>query len=206
MSENPAVANAANGPEAKAEAKEQVQVQPANAESSGQTQEPSVADVMASNARLLEESRKYKERAQKAEKAIEERERKTAEEQGRYKELFEKAEAKLQNYQKLSLQEKIKNAVGAAGQKHGCVDSEALIKLGNHGLIQYDEETLEIHGAEIFVEEAKKAYPYLFKQSSQSVINPVAPGGAPALTKDPRKYTVDDKKNLMTEGLESLYK
>jgi hypothetical protein len=127
--------------------------------------------------RLLEESKKWKERAVKAEKELEAKSKAEQAEKGQYKDLYEKEQEKFSNLRKSFLKEKINSSVSVVATKHGCVDTDALLRLGNLEHLQFDEDTGMVHGVDTFVEETKKARPFLFNQAKPPTINPTAPGG-----------------------------
>ena len=132
------------------------------------------------NARLLAESKKNKATAQELKQKLakyEAAENAAMAEQQRFKELYEKAEAARQTLFKTVIKEKIKSSVADKALKAGCVDVDGLIKLGNSELLQYDEDSLEVHGVDTFVEEAMKSKPYLFQSAKTPSINPTTPGG-----------------------------
>ena len=129
------------------------------------------------NARLLDESKKYKKAYQDTRSKLEELEKSKLQEQQKYKELYEQTEQKYQGLYKSLVKEKIRSSVADKASKAGCLDVDALLKLGNAELLQLDEDTLDVHGADTFVEEAKKAKPYLFQAAKASNINATTPGG-----------------------------
>jgi hypothetical protein len=132
------------------------------------------------NARLLAESKKNKTLAQELKQKLakyEAAENSAMQEQQRFKELYEKSEAARQSLFKTVIKEKIKSSVADKALKAGCVDVDGLIKLGNAELLRYDEESLEVHGVDTFVEEAMKSKPYLFQSAKTPTINPATPGG-----------------------------
>jgi hypothetical protein len=140
--------------------------------------EPSVSE------RLLFESQKNKKSARDAEKKyletkkqLEEFKNQQLQEQGKYKELYDSLREKHEGLQRTTLEREIDTGVKLFAKDSGCVDVDALLKLGNRQLLQYDEETGQVHGSEVFVEEARKNYPYLFNTQSKPVINPSTPGG-----------------------------
>ncbi|MCH7706712.1 MAG: hypothetical protein IIB33_06660 [Chloroflexi bacterium] len=67
----------------------------------------------------------------------------------------------------------------------GCVSVDDLMAPGNADLIQFDPKTGEVHGVDMFVNQAKTEKAYLFQQAPTPVINPVRPAG-PAIVKGPQ--------------------
>lgn len=129
------------------------------------------------NERLLAESKHNKKRAQDLQAKLNEMEKSTLQEQAKYKELWQKSEEKYQGLYKSLVKEKIRTAVSDKASKAGCRDVDDLLKLGDVRLLQINEETLEVEGADVFVEEVKKVKPYLFATQNTPTINPATPGG-----------------------------
>ncbi len=133
---------------------------------------------------LVYESRKFKERAQKAEAAQRDSKKKLdslqatqLQEQGKYKELYESEKNRREGLQKSVLERELENSVKLQAKDAGCVDVNVLYKVGSKELLQFDEDTGQVHGAEAFVEDAKQKFPYLFSLVKPPVINPTAPQG-----------------------------
>lgn len=129
------------------------------------------------NERLLNESKKYKSLYQQTKQELDKQQKAKLEEQNRFKELYEQEQSKYQALYKNLVKEKIKAKVTEHATKAGCVNVEDLLRLGNVELLQVDEESLEVYGAETFVEDTKKQKPYLFNASKPQAINPATPGG-----------------------------
>lgn len=151
--------------------------QTANAEAVNTAEQTETTASPELNERLLAESKQYKKKFQEAKAKLEELEKSKLQEQSKFKELYEKTEEKYQSLYKSLIKEKVKTAVVDKASKAGCVSVEDLLKLGNTSLLQIDEETLEVQGADVFVEEAKKEKPYLFAMAKTSTINSATPGG-----------------------------
>lgn len=127
--------------------------------------------------RELRESKKWKSRAIQAEKAIKEQQAKAAEEQGKFKELYETERKARQELSVKVIKEKINSSVKTFAAKAGCIDTDAVLALGDMSLLQIDEDTNEVFGADTFVEAVKKAKPYLFQAQRPPTINAASPGG-----------------------------
>lgn len=134
------------------------------------------------NDRILKESKKYKSRwqeerarAQEYESKLKEIEQKKMEEQGKYRELADKYKAELETMRNNIVKDRVSNAIASACRDAGCEKPEAMMKLGNKSLLQYDDESGEVHGVDVFVEEMKREYPMLFTAGKSAVINPGAP-------------------------------
>lgn len=160
---DPKAANAANAEAANAASEQEVT-----------TTQESASEV---NARLLEESKQNKKLAREYKAKLEEVEKAKLQEQEKYKELWQKSEEKFKGLYKTLITEKVKTAVADKASKAGAVDIDAIMVMGNKELLQVDEETLEVHGTDTYVEELKKMKPYLFKTISTTQINSTTPGG-----------------------------
>jgi hypothetical protein len=129
--------------------------------------------------RLLAESKKYKQRAQDAEKQLKRLADLQKSEQGKYKELFEEREKEVSSL-KLKIQEfAVRNTVIPKATEMGCVDIEALFRLGDMGSLEIDEDG-DVHNVDGFIESAKKRYPYLFNSTPKATINPKIPASGPS--------------------------
>jgi hypothetical protein len=185
-----------------------VTVETANAEGATKEQDETEANATREtaeqvNARLLSESKSWKARALKAEREKQDQLKKAAEEQGNYKTLYETSQNELVKIKSELVKNSVSSAIESISSKYGCIDPKALMKLGNKDLIQVDESTFEVFGAETFVEDAKKSMPYLFRQGSQAQINPVSPSGV--VTK--KQLTATDIAKLpMNERIKILSK
>lgn len=147
-------------------------------ENSVNTSAPNASNEAAKTAeRLLEESKKYKERALRAERELEATKKAKLEEQGNWKAIAEESQKKYETLSKAVLEDKLNNAVEREAVKHGCVDVEALLSLGDKKMLQFEQDTGIVHGVELLVEDLKKRKPYLFAQKSNAVINPATPSG-----------------------------
>jgi hypothetical protein len=144
------------------------------------------------NDRLLRESKEYKQRAQALAKELETIKAAKAVESGDYKKLFEQAQAKLEAQNKTVMKNAIMTKLTQVGTKRGCVDADALFKLGNKELLQYDEESGEVIGAELFVEDAAQRMSYLFSSQKPAAINGVNPSGVIK----PKTITASDLSSL----------
>lgn len=147
------------------------------------------------NARLLEESKKNKKAAQEYRTKLETLEKERLTEQQRYKELYEKSEEKYQGLYKSLVKEKVRAAVATKAQAMGVVDIDAAMLLGNKELLQVEEDSLEVHGVDTFMDELKKAKPYLFQVAQKANINGVTPNAVlKSNTKPLKELTVEEIK------------
>lgn len=142
-----------------------------------QTTEQVSATADTSAERLLQESKRFKERAFKAEKELETVRKAALTEQGKYKELYESTIQKLEQQHKAIVRDKVSSSVLQEATKLGCVATDAVLKLVNSELLQWDEDTGTLHGAELALAEVKQKYPMLFQKQATAVINPSTPNG-----------------------------
>jgi hypothetical protein len=138
-----------------------------NTESLGsETQEQTIEDVQlikmeldrlkSTNSRLLEESKKYKTQKRETDLKLLEAEGKKDEIiQTLQRELEEKQEY-LREAEERKVQEKITTEVAKRATKYGCDDWDHLLMLGNTDLIDYDEESGEVKGIDLFFEDAMR--------------------------------------------------
>jgi hypothetical protein len=141
------------------------------------------------NARLLRESKEWKSKylaakqeSQSQKHVLEEAEKKKMESQQQYKTLAEKYESENKALKDRIRNEKIRNAVNDKALRAGCVNVEDLLTVGDKSLIEYDEESNQVSGAEVFIEETRRLKPYLFQSKANgrtSTINSVTPGSVP---------------------------
>lgn len=144
-----------------------------------ENQEQQTLDQLKSTAaRLLAESKKYKADAAKAKKEKDDLLATQAQEQGRYKDLYEKSKVDMETFKKQLKLEKVNGAVKSAAEKAGFVYPEKALKYGNAELLQYNEDSFEVHGVETFLDDLKKDVPQLFQQNKNPVINPATPSGS----------------------------
>jgi len=135
--------------------------------------------------RLLENTKRHKEKAQEERrerlrlaKRVEEMEKAKLEEQGKFKELSESYKTKYESLRGVVVQKELEKSVDKEALQAGCVDVEALLKLGNRTLLQYDEATDTFYGVDAFVDDAKQRFKYLFTSPVTPIINPTSPVGA----------------------------
>ena len=139
---------------------------------------------------------------------LEEYENKKLEEQGRYQELLqaerEKLKAKDQEYSVLKttiIQDRVKSTISSEAAKLGCVDLDALIKVGDLSKITPNPQTLEVDANEVkgFVNEMLASKPYLFQQAAPKINDlPVTTG--PGATTDISKLSREDLMSLLAKA------
>lgn len=154
----------------------------ATAPNAAETHTESQAEVTAESAaqineRLLKEAKAYKVRAQSAEREIEKQKATALQEQGKYKEMYDTLNGKYSDLRKGLAREKVKSSVSDIAAKAGCLNVDALLKLGNPELLSFDEDTLSVDGAQEFVAAAQREHSYLFNSQGQARVNGTTPGG-----------------------------
>lgn len=141
------------------------------------------------NQRLLNESKKYKEQFKTVKQELDAFKKTQLQEQGRWKEIAEQKEQELSQFQEAFITEKVNSALSRAAEKSGCVDIDALMKLGDHDLLEFDEESMNIGGVEAFIDNAKQKYSFLFRNGQVPQVNSVRPGGS---VLEPKTYSPQD--------------
>jgi len=77
------------------------------------------------------------------------------------------------------------HSLRAEAAKAGCTKPDALFRLGDLKLVEFDEDGTVTSGADLVVQDVKKNYPELFKTAMPPNINSATPGGP---TKGPLTY------------------
>lgn len=155
--------------------------------------------------RVLKESNKWKHRALAAEQKVESSERETLESQAKWKELYEQTRTKYEEAQQREVSLKLGNAVTKKASEVGCLNVDDLMSLGDTSLLNYDPETGEVHGVDMFVEQAKATKPYLFSSKVPSSVNSTLPSGG--LKVEPGKEDYSKlSKDAILERLQALDK
>lgn len=112
--------------------------------------------IKSTNNRLLEESKKYKQQKREVDLKLMEAEGKKDEIiQTLQKELEEKQTILSEKMQR-EIDLKITNAVAQRASKYGCEDWDHLMQLGKSDLIEYDENTGDVKGVDLFFEDAMR--------------------------------------------------
>jgi hypothetical protein len=127
--------------------------------------------------RVLKESQKFKTRALSAEDELTALKKSQLEKQQEYKTLWEQSETKLKELQKREVALRLTTSVGELASKAGCVSVTDLMAVGDTDLLNYDTETGQVHGADLFVEKARKDKPWLFSNGKSTSVNGALPGG-----------------------------
>lgn len=135
------------------------------------------------NQRLLDESKKNKDRYQAEKKRADELQaqidkidQKKKVEQGKFKDLYESEKSKREELENRVMKKTITAAIASEASKAGCeLDAERLLALGNMEFVQFDPESGSVLGADTFVEDLKKSVPQLFSKPQTPTINPSVP-------------------------------
>lgn len=156
--------------------------------------------LKSTNARLLEESKRYKTQKREVDMKLLEAEGKKDEIiQTLQKELEEK-QAILSEQRERDIQQKITNAVAQRASKYGCEDWDHLMLLGKSDLIEYDDTTGDVKGVDLFFEDALKNdrfKKFFLKMDKVKTLNKT-PTNSPELgdwKKDPLPYLRQLKKD-----------
>jgi len=154
--------------------------------------------------RVLDESRKNKDKWQDLKTEVDTATSQRLEEQGEYKELYTALQSTLSDERKSRMKDRIQHAVSTEATKVGAVDVDDLFVLGNSELLQYDESSGSVHGVDIFIEDLKKRKPHLFGAKPSATVNPSAPGavslGKRTLTAGDIAKLPADQKNAVWEA------
>jgi len=170
-------------------AAEATNVEPAAAANAGEANETPVTieQLMATNARLLEESRANKKAAQEYKKTVEQIELEKKKSNAEFEKLYKETESKYSGLKKQLMVNTVSSAVKEAALKAGCQKPDALLKLGDASMLEFDEESLSVNGVEMFIESVKKDYPEFFSAPKGATINTTRPGVTP-----PQVVTADN--------------
>ena len=149
------------------------------------------------NARLLEESKKNKEKADEALNKISEAEKAKLEEEGKLNELLlqerkEKAELeeKFKGRTKAAMKEKVRSEVAKfAKDAH---DVDMVLRVNEHkSLLKLNEDELSVEGVEEYVNKVRESHSYLFGKKRMP---DGEGGGKPPADQDPNEGKSDDEK------------
>ena len=164
------------------------------------------------NERLLLESKKYKkqyqqykDQASKLKAELDKIEQEKLEAQGKEAERAKYWETRYKDLNDKVLRKTIDDSIKQYEQKSGCIDPDAVIRLGEMSNVQYDEETGEVSGVEVMLDELKQKRPYLFSQPKTPVINPSIPGmrAVPEVDKHKNfgKLPLAERNKLLVEAM-----
>lgn len=148
------------------------------------TQATSASEV---NARLLEESKANKKKAQELQAQLDGIKKAQLEKQSEYKKLYEEEKTKGEKLFKTVVNERVKSAVEKVASKAGAIDLDAVMALGDSKLLVVDEETFAVDGVDTYIEDLKKKKPNLFTVTKSAAVNGVTPGGTTQSNKKPLK-------------------
>lgn len=135
--------------------------------------------------RVLEESKSHKQRAQQAERELAKIREAEAKRQGKYKELAEQKDAELNSLREKWVKAQVNTALAGAASQYGYAGSsvDTLLKLGDHDLLAFDEDTGRVEGIEVYMEDLKKREPSLFRVAQANISEKVPTAQAPQPTR-----------------------
>lgn len=131
--------------------------------------------------RILTESKNYKKRAQAAERRLKEFEESRLKENEKWKEAYEKKANEFDSLQKRIVTNAVQSEVRQAAIKAGCIDPDAVVRLGDLSSLEYDPDTNSVTGVDELVQSMQAEKSYLFAKPSAPVTSgiPRAPKDAP---------------------------
>lgn len=158
--------------------------------------------------KVLNERKKDQERAKQAEAKIQEYEHKKLEEAGKYQEVIadlrkraEEKEKEAESLRKARIADKLTSMIRDEANKHGVIDFEDMLKVGNLDSIQVDPDTNNVDPQTIkrYVEDLKAKKSYLFKATNVQVAD-----ASPNAGKAPGKIETKDLSTMSSEELMKL--
>lgn len=166
------------------------------------TQTTSASEV---NARLLEESKANKKKAQELQAQLDGIKRASLEKQSEFKKLYEEEKSKNDKLFKSVVNREVKNAVEKVASKAGAIDFDAVMALGDRQLLvvhqSESDDTFSVDGVETFIDDLKKKKPNLFTVTKSAAVNGVTPGGT---TQSNKKQLKDLTKEELLAQLRAL--
>jgi len=131
--------------------------------------------------RILSESKNYKKRAQAAERRLKEFEESQLKENEKWKEAYEKKANEYESLEKRIVQNAVQSEVRQAAIKAGCIDPDAVVRLGDLSSLEYDPETNSVVGVDDLIQSLQAGKSYLFAKPTAPVTSgiPKAPKDAP---------------------------
>jgi hypothetical protein len=158
--------------------------------------------------KVLNERKKDQERAKAAELKIQEYEHKKLEEAGKFQEVItdlrkraEEKESAYETERKARIADKLTAMIREESSKHGVIDFEDMLKVGNLDSIQADPETGKVDPSTIkrYVEDLKAKKSYLFKATTVQTAD-----ATPNAGKAPGTLTAKDLSSMSTDELMKL--
>jgi rhamnose utilization protein RhaD (predicted bifunctional aldolase and dehydrogenase) len=110
--------------------------------------------LRATNSRLLEESKKYKQQKRETDLKLLDAEGKKDEIIKTLQEELEEKRNFISQHEQEKINDFIVSEIAKKAEKYGCEDWDHLIHLGNTDLIEFDEETNTVKGIDLFFEQA----------------------------------------------------
>ncbi len=170
-----------------------------------------LAQLEATNKRLLEESKAYKEKYQKTRDEVAAKEKEALEKTGSKDELLERYKNEAFEYQqkmdklkRKALEKELKFEVA----KHAtdAYKLEAVVKNLPTSLIQLDEETLSVSGVKEAIDHLRKEDSYLFKPATQPSVVTSRPSAMPLGQKPLAELSAKEKDARLKEALSQIIK
>lgn len=154
--------------------------------------------LKSTNNRLLEESKRHKQKAIENGQKLLEAEGKKDELISSLRQELEEKQRVMQEHEQYLIRQKIASAVAEKAKKYGCDDWDHLMVLGNNDLIEYDQESGQVKGVDLFFEEALKNdrfKKFFVRQDKVKTVNTI-PGSPDIIDwkKNPLPYLMKLKK------------
>ncbi len=147
--------------------------------------------------RVLNESRKYKQRAVEAEAKANALEEAKLSEQQQYKELADRYKTELDQIKQAKTELQLRTQLLPELTKAGCRDAVDALQLGNRDLLLQDPSGDDLVGVDEFVKDLQSRKPWLFENGKPSSVNP----SLPVPGKTPVTAGNDDYSKLSTDEL-----
>ena len=155
--------------------------------------------LKSTNARLLEESKRYKQQKREVDLKLLEAEGKKDEIIATLQKELEEKQAILSEQKERDIQQRITNAVAQRAAKYGCEDWDHLMLLGKSDLIEFDEQTGDVKGVDLFFEDAlrNERFKKFFLKMDKVKTHNKTPNASPEMgdwKNDPLPYLMKLKK------------
>lgn len=165
--------------------------------------EPSKEDKVAyaTYQKVLGEKKRKDQELEQALNKLKEFEQKDLEAKGKDKELIEAlrkekaiTEEKLMKTVQTFANKSVSQQIANEAIKHGCVDTDLLMKAIDSKAMQFDEETFSVNPEDLKreVEKVMKAKPFLFNKSGPKVHDMPLTSQGPGMVAEKKKLTIDE--------------
>jgi hypothetical protein len=157
------------------------------------------------NDRLLKESKNWKAKAIEAQQELERIKEAEKKKQGKWQEIAEETKAKLDDLQKKIIKQKVYTKLAEIAPKYGWAGKnlDTLLRLGDHSVLEFDEASEDIQGADLYMESLKKAEPGLFR-NIEARINDKAPSIDSQVQRKPATTLAEKEAELKQRLAEAL--